>query len=149
MKETDDGVGAAKQHGVVFKGARDRERDEEHRPHRGEHRQTNATLIDVERAGEPRVDGPRPPEGSQDEYASQDPTPRWVTYKEPGHLGEREHHGQIEEQLQRRDLRLALPVDAIGIPGVNLGGSVPGSDHNNWGSWVVGAEGLEPPTFSL
>ena len=38
MKETDEEVGAAEQHGVVSEGARDCEGDEEHRPHRGEHR---------------------------------------------------------------------------------------------------------------
>jgi hypothetical protein len=38
MKETDEEVGAAEQHGVVSEGARDCEGDEEHRPDRGEHR---------------------------------------------------------------------------------------------------------------
>jgi hypothetical protein len=46
VKEADKEVGDSKQHGVASESARHRQGDAEHRPHRGEHRQPDAALVE-------------------------------------------------------------------------------------------------------
>ena len=115
MKQADEEVGDAEQHGVVSEGARHRQGDAEHRRHRGEHRQPDATLVDVHRARQPRVDAPRPPERREHEHPAEDSTPRRVVREQDRDLGDREHEDQVEEELERRDLVLvALLVLGVG-----------------------------------
>jgi hypothetical protein len=108
MKETDEEVRAAEQHGVVSEGARHRQGHPEHRAHRGEHRQPDAAFVHVERARQPRVDAPRPPQCGQDEHSTHDPTPRRVVREQARDLCDREHEDQVEEELERRDLVLGV-----------------------------------------
>ena len=93
---------------VVSESARHREGDAEHRGHRAEHRQADAALVDIHRARQPRVDGPRPPERREDEHPAEDPAPGRVVREHDRDLGDREHEDQVEEELERRDLVLGV-----------------------------------------
>ena len=106
MKQADEEVRDAEQHGVVSEGARHRQRDAEHRGHRGEHRQPDATLVDIHRARQPGVHAPRPPERREHEHPAEDPAPRRVVREQDRDLGDREHEDQVEEELERSDLVL-------------------------------------------
>jgi hypothetical protein len=106
MKETHDEVCAAEQHSVVAEGARHGQRDEQHRPHRRQHRQPNAALVDVQRARQPRVDVPRPPEGGEHEHPAQHSAPGRVVRQKARDLGKGERQHQVEEQLEWCDLVL-------------------------------------------
>ena len=108
MKQADEEVRDAEQHRVVPEGARHGQGDAEHRGRRGEHRQPDATLVDVHRARQPRVDAPRPPEGGEDEHPAEDPAPRRVVREQDRDLRDREHERQVEEQLERGDLMLRV-----------------------------------------
>ena len=111
MKEADEEVRDAEQHGVVAERARHRQGDAEHRGHRREHRQADATLVDVRRARQPGVDAPRPPEGRQREHPAEDTTPRRVVREQDRDLGESKHEDQVEEELERGDLVLVLALE--------------------------------------
>ena len=111
MKEPDEEVGDAEQHGVVSEGARHRQADAEHRPHRGEHRQPDAALVDVQCARQPRVQGPCPPERREDEHPAEHSTPGRVVREQARDLGDREHEDQIEEQFERGDLVLVAVLE--------------------------------------
>jgi hypothetical protein len=116
MKEANDEVSDTEQHGVVSERARHRQGDAEHRGHRSEHRQPDATLVHVHRARQPCVDTPRPPERREDEHPAEDATPRRVVCEEARDLGDREDEGQVEEELERRDLVLVIVLErALGF----------------------------------
>ena len=115
MKQADEEVRDAEQHGVVSEGARHRQGDAEHPAHRGEHREPNATLVDIHRARQPRVDAPRPPERREDEHPAEDSTPRRVVREHDRDLGHGEHEGQVEEELERGDLMLVVLDLAVGV----------------------------------
>ena len=51
MQQTNYEIGDAEEHGIVPEGAWHGHRDDEHCPHRGEHRQPHATLVHICRAG--------------------------------------------------------------------------------------------------
>ena len=104
MKQADEEVGDTEQHGVVSKGARHRQGDAEHHAHRGEHHQPDATLVDIHRARQPRIYAPRPPERGEDEHPAEDATPRRVVREQDRDVGDREHEGEVEEELERSDL---------------------------------------------
>src|SRR5581483_11752802 len=97
--------------GVVPERAWNGERGDQHRAHRGEHREADAALVDVHRARQPRVPGPRPPERDEDEHPAEDSTPRWIVREQARHLGDREHEDQVEEELERRDLVLGVVLE--------------------------------------
>jgi hypothetical protein len=104
------------QHSVVSEGARHRQGDAEHRAHRGEHHQPDATLVDIDRARQPRVYAPRPPERREDEHPAEDSTPRRVVREQDRDLGDGEHEGQVEEELERGDLVLIAALEhALGV----------------------------------
>ena len=115
MEDADEQVGGAKQHGVGSKSARHRQRDDEHRSHRGEHRQPDAALIDVHRAREPRVSDPGPPERREHEHPVQDPAPRRVVREQARDLRNREDQDQVEEELERGDLVFGPLELALGV----------------------------------
>jgi hypothetical protein len=116
MKEADDEVGDTEQHGVSSEGARHGQGNEEHRPHRCEHRQTDATLVDIQRARQPRIDAPRPPERREDEHSAKDSTPCRVVREQARDLGDREHEHEVEEELERGDLVLIAALElALGV----------------------------------
>jgi len=115
MKQADEEVRDAEQHGVVSKGPRHRQGDAEHRAHRGEHHEPDATLVDIHRARQPRVDAPRPPEGGEDEHPAEDSTPRRVLREQSRHLRDPEHEDQIEEELERSDLVLVVLELALSV----------------------------------
>ncbi len=108
VKQADDKVRDAEQHGVVSKGARHCESGAEHRGHRGKHGQPDTTLVDVHRARQPRIGGPRPPERREREHPTENPVPGRVVCEQDRDLGQGEDEGQVEEQLERRDLVLRV-----------------------------------------
>lgn len=61
------------------------------------------TFIDIDRAGKPGVEVPRPPQGGQNEHAAQDAGPRHVRREQAGDPGYCEYEDQVEEQSERRD----------------------------------------------
>jgi hypothetical protein len=99
VEEADEEVGDTEEHGVAAEGARYRQGDDEHRAHRGEHRQPDATLVDIHRARQPRVYGPRPPKRRQDQHPAEHAAPRRVVRQQACDLGQPEHEGQVEEEL--------------------------------------------------
>ena len=101
MKEPDEEVRDPEQHGVVAEGARHRQGDDEHRAHRGKHREPNAALVDVRCARQPGVPDPGPPERRQNEHPAEDPAPGRVVRQPARDLGHREHEDQVEEELER------------------------------------------------
>ena len=116
MQDAHEEVGDAEQHGVVAEGARHRERGDEHRGDRGEHRQPDAALVDVDRARQPRVDGPRPPERGENEHPAEHAAPRRVVDEQARDLGHREHEDEVEEELERGDLVLRVGLElAVGV----------------------------------
>jgi hypothetical protein len=116
MKEADNEVGGAEQHGVVAEGARHRQGNAEHRAHRGEHHEANATFVDVHGARQPRVGGPCPPERRENQRPTKSSAPRRVVRKQERDLGHREHEDQVEEELERRDrVLVAALLLALGV----------------------------------
>ena len=116
MEDADEQVGGAEQHGVVSERTRDRQRDAEHRSHRGEHRQPHAALVDVHRPRQPGVHTPCPPQRREHEHSSEDSAPRRIPRNQGRDLGQREHEHEVEEELERRDLMLvAGPAFVVGV----------------------------------
>ena len=95
---------------VVSERAGHRQGDAEHRPHGGEHDQPDAALIDVQRAGQPGIAAPRPPDRRQHEHPPKHSAPRRVIGEQARDLRDREHEDQVEEQLERGDLMLAVKL---------------------------------------
>ena len=114
MQQADKEVRDAEEHGVVAERARDGEGGAEHRAHRAENRQPDATFVDVRRARQPGVGSPRPPERGEDEQPAQHSTPRRVVHEQARDLRDREHEDQVEEELERGDLMLGVGR-AIGV----------------------------------
>jgi hypothetical protein len=108
MKEAYEEVRGPEQHGVVSEGARYCQGDAEHRAHRRKHDQAYPSLVDIDRARQPRVHAPPPPQSGEDEHPAQDSTPRRVVREQDCDLGHREHEGQVEEELERGDLALGV-----------------------------------------
>ena len=106
LRVADDRVGAREQQRLVLERARDGERDDEERGHRGEHHEPHAALLGVDDARQPRVADPRPPHHAEHEQALGEALPRRVGGHQRRALGEREHEDEVEEQLERRDARL-------------------------------------------
>jgi hypothetical protein len=111
VEEANEEVGDAEQDGVVAERARHGQRDAEHRRHRGEHHQPNATLVDVRRARQPGVGAPRPPKRRKNEHPAEDSTPGRVVREQGRDLGDRENQDQVEEELERRDLMLVAALE--------------------------------------
>ena len=97
-------VRAGEQQRVVAERVRHAQRHDQHRRHRGEHREPHRALLGVDDARQPGVADPRPP---QHRRARAGPSPS------PAHVGSRaisavhwvmrEHEHEVEEQLERRD----------------------------------------------
>ena len=104
MDEADEQVGDAEQDGLASKRFRNRQRDDEHRRGRSEHRQPDAALVHVHRAGQRGIGGPRPPERREDEHPAKDSVPRRVVSEQLRDLRDREHENEVEEELERCDL---------------------------------------------
>jgi hypothetical protein len=111
MKEADDEVRNAEEQRVVSEGARYRQGDAEHGSHRGKHRETDAALVHIHRARQPRVDAPPPPERCEHEHAAEDSAPGRVVREQARDLRDREHEHQVEEELERRDLVLVVVLE--------------------------------------
>ena len=103
MQNANEEVRNPEQDGVVFEGAWHRQCDAEHCGHRAEHRQPDPAVVDIDRARQPRVHGPCPPERPENEHPAEYSTPGWFVRKQDRDLGDREHEHQVEEQLKRRD----------------------------------------------
>ena len=108
VDESHDEVGDSEEHALAAECARDGEGDEEHRSHRGEHARADDGLLGLERVGKPGIPGPQPPDRREDEQSVPDAPPREIVRHELGDLRDREHHHQVEEQLQGRDALFAL-----------------------------------------
>jgi hypothetical protein len=81
-----------------------------------EHHEPDATLVDVHGARQPRVDAPCPPEGRENEHAAEDPAPGRVAREQARNLGHCEDECQVEEELDRGDLVLAVVLElALGV----------------------------------
>ena len=81
----------------------DRDRDDEHAAHRGEHRDPDDALVGAGDVAQPRVARPAPPQHAEHQHAAEHVPDRRVLGHQVGDLGEREHEHQVEEQLQRGD----------------------------------------------
>ena len=108
MKGADDEVRDGEDQGLGSERRWRREGHDQHRGRRGEHDQANAALFGVEGVRQPGIGGPRPPQRSKQERATQEPFPALVRGEEPGHLRDGEDEDEVEEQLQRRHPLLAL-----------------------------------------
>jgi hypothetical protein len=84
----------------------------EHRRCRREHEQPNAALVDVQCARQPGVPGPSPPDGSESERTADHSMPARIVRQESGHLRDREHEHEVEEEFERRD-RVLAAADAF------------------------------------
>ena len=91
MKEADEEIRSAEEDGGVSESARRRQGDPEHRSRRGEHGERDATLVDVDRARQPGVGRPGPPDSREDEHPAEDAAPGRVVHEELRDLGDREH----------------------------------------------------------
>ena len=85
------------------KAQRRGDRRDDHRADGGEHQHPHAALFGIERVGQPRIGGPRPPQDAEQQACSEDTTPRRVVDEQRGDLGERVDEDEIEEQLERDD----------------------------------------------
>ena len=138
VEQAHEEVRNAEQHGVVSERAWHRQGDAEHRGHRGEHRQADATLVDIHRARQPRVDAPRPPERREHEHSAEDSTPRRVVREHDRDLGDREHEDQVEEELERGDLML-VEVLELALVRVSVDGLGQGVWHNRDRRRILGS----------
>jgi hypothetical protein len=88
---------------LVVEGLRDRQARDEHRDHDDDQRGPEDAAVAPDVVGEPGVGAPRPPEqGEDDRSLDERPRSRAVRH-ERGHLGEREHVDEVEEELEGRD----------------------------------------------
>ena len=99
-------VGAREEERVVAEDVRDRQRRDQHRRHGPEHHDPDEALFRIDRVRQPGVRGPRPPEHTQHDQSLGEPCPGRVGDHEAGHLRDREHEDQVEEELERRDALL-------------------------------------------
>jgi hypothetical protein len=120
MQEADEEVGSTEQDRVVSERARHRQRGDQHRRRRGEDGQPHTALVQIERARQPCVDTPRPPQRRQNEHPSENTTPRRVIREQDRHLGHRKDEGKIEKELERCDLMLVARVVYLLDPGHTL-----------------------------
>jgi hypothetical protein len=82
------------------------QRGHEQPGHRREYRDADDALLGIDRARQPRVADPRPPQGAEHEQALGQARPRRLVGHERGALREREDEDEVEEELERRDVRL-------------------------------------------
>ena len=103
MRDPDERVCAREDEGVVAEDVRHRNGGDQHRAHRGEHRDPHRAFLRVDRVRQPRVRGPRPPEHSQHQQPLDDARPGRVLDDQARHLRDRKHEDEVEEELERRD----------------------------------------------
>ena len=116
VEHADEEVRDREQQRVVPEGAGNREGDEEHRPGRGEHDESDTTFVDIGRARQPGVGLPRPPDRGEDEHPAENAGPRRVVGEQLCDLRHREDEREVEEQLERSDLVLGVDcVLALGL----------------------------------
>jgi len=116
VDEADEKIGNAEQNGVGAEGARDGEGDAQHDRRRGEHREPDGAFVDVDRARQPGIGRPRPPDGRENQHPAEEPAPRRLAREQLRHLGDREDEDQVEEELERGDLVLVAACGlALGI----------------------------------
>ena len=108
IEQAHEQVGDPEQHRVGSERARDGEGEDEHRSHRTEHASADHALLGLERVREPGIARPRPPDRGEHEQAATDPPLGEVVRHELGHLRDREHHDEIEEELQGGDSLVPL-----------------------------------------
>ena len=112
MRDPNHRVGARKEERVVAEDVRHRQRCDQHRPHRPEHRDPDDALLGVDRVRQPGVRGPGPPEHAEHEQALSQTCPGRVGDHEPRHLRDREDEDQVEEELERGDALLGALLPA-------------------------------------
>ena len=91
---------------VVGERARRRERHHEHRAHRREHHEPRQAELRVDRARQPGVPRPCPPDQREDQHPAAELREGRILREERRDLREREDEDDVEEQLERRDQRL-------------------------------------------
>jgi len=75
----------------------------------------DTALVDVDRARQPGVERPCPPDGGEHEHPAQESTPGRMMDEEARDLGDREHEDEVEEQFEGGDLVL------VAVCGLSLG----------------------------
>ena len=96
-------------------------------------------VVGVQGVGEPGVAGPRPPDRRQHQHPLAEALPGRVGGHQAGDLGEREDEDEVEEELERGDLRSSSVGSGLDGPGVS---SSPPSTLRIMRRRLVGA--LEP-----
>jgi hypothetical protein len=118
MEYTDGKETDPEEQSVVTESGRYRQSDTEQHRHRGQHHEPDAAFVDVDRARQPGVTGPGPPDRSEHKQATKNSVPGRVVDQEARDLRDREHEDEVEEKLERCDLvlvaacRLALGIRA-------------------------------------
>ena len=107
VQDADREVAEAPQHAVLGERPRRGQRDDEHGGHRREHHEPRQHELGVDRARQPGVARPGPPDDREDDEAAPELRERRVRGHERRDLREREDEDQVEEQLERRDRRVA------------------------------------------
>jgi hypothetical protein len=108
MQQANQEVRDPEEHSIAAKSPWHRQGDTQHHRRRSEHCQPDATLVDIDRASEPGVGRPRPPDRRKNERRVQQPMPRRVVREQTRYLRDREHEDEVEEELKRRDLVLTF-----------------------------------------
>ena len=97
---------------VLTESGRYRQRDTEQHRHRGQHREPDAAFVDVDRARQPGVAGPGPPDRSEHKQATKNSVPGRVMNQETRDLRDREDEDEVEKEFERRD-RVLAAADAF------------------------------------
>src|SRR6185437_3038826 len=108
MHDGDDGEENPEDDTVTAERVRDRQRGDEHRPHRNQHRCPHGTQSGIDGVGQPCVGSPSPPERGEDQQTVAEATPGRIVREDGGDLREPENEDEVEEELERGDRVLAL-----------------------------------------
>ena len=103
-----DQIGDAEDDAVTAEGLRYRQRGDEHRHDRNQHRAAHHALVGIHGVRQPGIADPRPPQRREHEQPVAEAAPGRVVGHQRRDLREREHEHEIEEQLERRDPVLVL-----------------------------------------
>ena len=108
MHRAHDEVGDAEDDAVLVERLGHGKRRDEHRRHDAEHRDPDDPLFGIERVRQPRVRGPGPPDGAEDEDPAKQAAPGRVGREHRRDLREPEDEDEVEEELERLDALVLL-----------------------------------------
>ena len=103
--EADNGIGRRQDDGrvaLVLEGIRDADGDEEHAGHRHHHGDAQQPLVRLRLVAEPGVGAPAEPHDGERDQPLEHGLAADVVLHQRGHVGDRVHEDEVEEQLERR-----------------------------------------------